>query len=347
MTIDFLPYTNEQILSDAGLQCTDIYQTLPYLTVEARRSGSNPYILVYRSRRFHAALPVLVSETPYREITKNKLYDAASPYGYPGIIYRDTPSTDELTEFFNLLSACAAQNNLVSVFIRLHPLYNQELAVHTQNINTTMHGRTVYVDLAQPADITEKQFSKNHQRGIKTLQKNGYSIKINHMQDYPLFILAYQQTMQRAGAASFYFFDDAYFEHLKTALGDKLVLISAYDPDGNFASGALFTIYGEIAQYHLGGTIEESRDAAPSKFVFNSAIEYFRAAHCRYLHLGGGVGSAEDELFRFKLGFAKSTWQYSTIRCITQPETYEQLVAAHREKTSLSGSNYFPLYRQP
>ncbi len=346
MMINFVPFTSDQQYADAGLTCKDIYQTQKYVSLEGAKINAAPYLFLYQSTALSAGIPVLVSEIPYKQLFSNTYADATSPYGYPGILFSKEPTVDEVDQLLDALIKCSFENNIVSLFIRLHPFYNQFTINNRSQMEQIVHGNTIYVDLTKLPDPNTTQYSTNHRRGIKQLLSAGYNVQINNWQDFGLFQSAYAETMEHVQAAPFYFFDKNYFEQLRSALKDHLHLISVYNQSNQFTCGALFTAFGDIVQYHLGGTLKVFRHDAPSKLIFDAAIRYFSKAKYKYLHLGGGLGTAEDELFRFKQGFSKTTWQFSTMRCITNPEIYHQLVETHQQKTTITGSNYFPLYRQ-
>ena len=65
-------------------------------------------------------------------------------------------------------------------------------------------------------------------------------------------------------------------------------------------------------------------------------------------HLGGGVGSGEDNLYKFKAAFNKnSDYQFSIGKQIFDQEAYDKLVAIRAEQDSSfdKESKFFPLYR--
>jgi hypothetical protein len=69
---------------------------------------------------------------------------------------------------------------------------------------------------------------------------------------------------------------------------------------------------------------------------------------CKTFHLGGGVGSGEDNLYKFKAAFNKnSDYQFSIGKEIFDQEKYDELVAMRAKKDPDFNpySKYFPLYR--
>lgn len=57
--------------------------------------------------------------------------------------------------------------------------------------------------------------------------------------------------------------------------------------------------------YHLSGSIKEYSNMAPSNLLLYEAALWGNANGCRSLYLGGGVGSGEDSLYKFKKAFYK------------------------------------------
>ena len=64
---------------------------------------------------------------------------------------------------------------------------------------------------------------------------------------------------------------------------------------------------------------------------------------CRTMHLGGGVGSQEDSLFKFKKSFYRGDehTRFAIGKKVFMQEEYDRLVAMREE---VSG-NFFPQYR--
>jgi hypothetical protein len=66
------------------------------------------------------------------------------------------------------------------------------------------------------------------------------------------------------------------------------------------------------------------------------------------LHLGGGVGGAEDSLFHFKAGFSPARGQFYTYRVVVDESknaTLNQAAESVRRVCGLESSNFFPGYR--
>ena len=111
---------------------------------------------------------------------------------------------------------------------------------------------------------------------------------------------------------------------------------------GEVIGGALFTVSASsaIAQYHLSATADGHRNLQPSKVILKDEITWTHSNGLRTLHLGGGVGAANDGLYRFKAGFTKGRRQFATRRLVLDTATYDALCA-----TADAPTKRFPAYR--
>lgn len=343
MAAEFIPYHSIEQLTAIGLTVQDFYQHADYVALDAGLQGGEPFIFILKETTFTMAIPVIRRRIIYRH-GETDYYDVTSPYGYPGYIMNREPDDATRELLLDELKKCAQQNNVVSVFLRLHPFFNAFTLPDTNNRQLVQHGATVFVDLHTSADILRSRYSTNHKRGIRLLLRDGFTTKINSLGELPAFIDAYTSTMELVEAKKYYRFDIAYFDRLMNIFHENIFLISAHHPDGTFASGAIFIATGDLVQYHLGGTAAAMRTYAASKLVFDAAIVYFHDAGKNILHLGGGYGSVEDELFRFKSGFSKSQKRFCTLRMITDEKIYTALTLDHTGG-SITSREFFPAYR--
>jgi hypothetical protein len=78
--------------------------------------------------------------------------------------------------------------------------------------------------------------------------------------------------------------------------------------------------------------------------MLDCAINWAKAAGNRVLHLGGGVGSRDDSLFRFKTGFSDLRSPFQTWRVICDHKRYVELTEdAGVFNAPIDG--FFPAYR--
>ena len=94
--------------------------------------------------------------------------------------------------------------------------------------------------------------------------------------------------------------------------------------------------------YHLSGSLREFGSLAPTNLLLYKAALWGNANGYKTFYLGGGVGSGEDSLFKFKRAFYKGVLNHFYIgRRIFAPDRYDELVGM-REPTD---QNFFPKYR--
>jgi hypothetical protein len=104
----------------------------------------------------------------------------------------------------------------------------------------------------------------------------------------------------------------------------------------------VYTETGGIVQYHLGATANEHLHLNPTKVMFDYANRWAKRRGNRWLHLGGGVGGADDSLFHFKAGFSPLRRTFATWRLVVDAAAYAALVPGGVEASQAS---YFPAYR--
>lgn len=95
--------------------------------------------------------------------------------------------------------------------------------------------------------------------------------------------------------------------------------------------------------YHLSGSVREFSSLAPTNLLLYEAALWGCANGYKTLYLGGGVGSGEDSLFKFKRAFYKGDLNHFFIgKKIYSQEIYSELIGLRAE---IENSGYFPMYR--
>lgn len=325
-------------------QCQhDFYHTAFYHKLE--QAQGEPVLLVGQSDTELLLLPLLL-----RPVFETELYDATSVYGYAGPI-ANKPMEKITPEFLTFFKREAdnffKQQNIVSVFSRLHPLIVSQPLFSGWGITKALN-KTVLIDLQQPLAVQRAQYRKSNRSEINQLiKKKGYLCEqLKGDDELKRFVEIYQQTMQKVTAAEYYFFDETYFKQfLQNGNFESFVLLAKV---GNtIAAGALFTISGNIMQYHLAGTDEAYAKDTPMKLIIDTARLIANKRKLQCLHLGGGVGGQDgDSLFNFKAGFSKDFAQFRVWNYIVDENAYQQLLS-ERGMASDPDDNFFPLYRKP
>jgi hypothetical protein len=95
-----------------------------------------------------------------------------------------------------------------------------------------------------------------------------------------------------------------------------------------------------IVQYHLSGNDEQALKLSPMKTLINHARQWATQRGAEVLHLGGGVGGAQDSLMLFKAGFSDRRHLFKTWRVVLDEQRYTELSGKE-----LGSTGFFPAYR--
>jgi hypothetical protein len=317
----------------------DFYHLPGYVDLCAREDRGEARALVVEDSGATLLLPLIL-----RSLPEGDRLDASSPYGYPGPIWA---GNDDQAVRRSLLAAgleALRDTGLVSLFVRLHPLLNPD---PPHDIGAVVrHGDTISIDLSTSTEALWAETRANHRRQINRALRDGYSARMDEtLGQLDTFVDLYRQTMTRRQAARGYFFDNAYFAALPAALGPRLHL-AVVEKDGAIAAAGLFVETNGIVQYHLSGTDGAHTDSQPLKLMIHFVRSWARERGAATLHLGGGLGSVNDSLFQFKLGFSPRRHPFHTLRAVLDEPAYRRLVRDRDPSLDPSDvTGYFPLYR--
>jgi lipid II:glycine glycyltransferase (peptidoglycan interpeptide bridge formation enzyme) len=153
--------------------------------------------------------------------------------------------------------------------------------------------------------------------------------------------------MDKDHAEEYYYFGEAFFESIHRDLHDNYEMFYAVLNDEIIAMSII--LYGnKQMHYHLGGSMIEYSYLPSSNLMFYKAALWGCEQGFKTFHLGGGVGSSEDNLYQFKAAFNRnSDYQFSIGKEIFDQEKYDELVKIRRESDPGfdETSSFFPLYR--
>lgn len=317
----------------------DVYHLPEYVSLSAKHDGGVPRALLAEDEQGRRLLLPLV----IREIDGGRT-DATSPYGYPGPLVVGTGDPGFVAEAMAESAQHLGTEGVVSAFVRLHPLLPVEGLGEPWTV--VYHGETVVMDLSEPTEELWRQTRSSHRRHVNKAMRQDHVFQMDAgADDDPAFRDLYRATMARHQAASYYFFDDDYFDALREFLGDRYH-IATVRIDGVVAAAALFTETCGFVEFLLSGHDDTYARSAPTIFLIHGARSWAKAKGYRWLHLGGGFGARADGLFGFKAGFSGATRPYHTMRIVLDPGAYRELSAeAGADVDPEDTSGYFPAYR--
>jgi hypothetical protein len=324
----------------------DVYHLPKYASLESQQGNHEPAALYGVNHMGDEFLvPLLLRSLPARLGLPDSWRDATVPYGYPAPIgsCRDAAS---MNEFLHQAAKVAQDNDVISLFLRWHPVWPRLSRRAIANEKIVDHGQTVFVDLTESIEDWHAQTRNELRYSVRRLAKLDYEVAIDDWSMLPEFHRVYQATMGRVGANSRYCYCLDYIYGLREAWGECLHLASVVSPTGEIAAAALFSECHGILQYHLSGSDEKYLRLAPTKFLLDHMRYWGKERGDKVFHLGGGVDGQEDSLFAFKAAFSKHRSSFQTSRIITDRNRYEQAMIASCGKPSHSQEMFFPTYRK-
>jgi len=313
----------------------DFYHLAEYHQLE--HSGQS-LLLYFSSNKTSIALPVIL-----RPIAGTVHNDLTSVYGYAGPLSdRENPDEQTLKIFRKELLHFFDTQKIVSAFTRLHPLFlNQEILLSGLG-EITDTNRTVGIDLSQPEQEQKRQYAHSMKNQINRLKRKNVLVKrVDTKEEIDLFIEIYKENMERVNASEMYFFPNDYFYRLMEELPTS-VFLAYYEEKA--ISGSLFTSCNGIVQPHLSATRNDFLRWSPLKLVWDCIRKDAIEKKEHWMHLGGGVGGADDTLFQFKTQFSDLRFSFKTWRYIHNTEIYSRLVS-EKYANQIPQTSFFPLYR--
>jgi len=314
--------------------------------------------VLVETRAVRALFPLLLK--PLKTLSfapKEPGFDAASAYGYGGLLLLDNARTlagNQASELLAGLRDWCMENQVVAAHIRLHPV------LHQANWFAGALGKGLHLHQAGPTIAIDLRHWHTETASIATLDKGRRSDLIYARRrlrltwasegttlegDLQSFRALYEARMTELGAGDYYHFPTEYYRLLAEGLGSRLDIAIAWLNDSPVGA-ALFMADKVMAHYHLSATNDLGRNNKATTLIINAAAERVRSQGCERLHLGGGA-DGEDKLFAFKRSFGGDLYRYSHLSLICDPPRYGRLVERRLVASDLPAlrSNYFPEYR--
>lgn len=324
----------------------DTYHLPAYVEVEARRLDGEPFAILVEGVDFVVLLPLVLRTLP-GSVRGN---DAVSPYGYPGPLVNAAAALDDsaLRRAGLEIHSTLADMGCASAFVRCHPLLPMAKSIIGDVGELRELGPTVWIDLTRNEQQRREQMNRNCRRSVNRTMQEGFVVDVDHdWEALDDFLALYRATMDRAHASGSYYFNRDYFLDLRQTLGSHIHMFTVSRRRQVIGAG-LFLESSGIAQSHLSGAHRLPGKLSADRLMIEQAASWFAARGNRALHLGGGVGAADDSLLQFKAGFSPQRGFYAVWEIIANQELFDAAVAT----TALAGSvdagvHYFPPYRMP
>ena len=319
----------------------DVYYLNGYLRSFMMHGDGSPHLLYYESGGMKAMYAFMLRPTIILG-----LYDTITPYGYGGVLFEGDTSKENLSAFWTTYLGAMKDLCVVDNFVRYHPILQNAEIVRPYSTVIDL-GKTIAIELTSPEVIWDNLTSKKRGK-IRKAEKNG--IIINHgkgMELFDQFIPIYNSTMDKDDASAYYYFDRDFYEAIHKGLNNHYEMFYAVFDDKIVMMAIMLYCNGQM-HYHLSGSLAEYRNLEPNNLLLYEAALWGCEQGLKTLHLGGGVGSGNDALFKFKEGFNRnSNYRFSIGKQVFDEEAYQRLVE-YRKLTDWgfdATSSFFPLYR--
>lgn len=324
----------------------DLYFDENYGKLYEKIENAEAKIFEYKSENGNISTQFMLREIP-QTINGKKYYDIITPYGYGGPVINEILKDKEklLEEFEESFSKYCSENNIVSEFVRFHPVVKNAFDFKKMYNPITM--RKTLITKLDEEDVIHKQISKSARKNVRQAFNKGVTYKITEKPDnIDVFKDIYYSTMDRNEATDYYYFDDEYFENMLKFFKKNLVLIEAIFEGKTIAAG-LYFIYNDVIHIHLSGTLTEYLYLSPAYVLRYALILWGIENNYKLIHHGGGRSNSDtDSLFLFKKNFAKIyDVDFYIGKKIWNKEIYDKLCEIKNIKDG-NDDGFFPAYRK-
>ena len=274
------------------------------------------------------------------------VHDIETVYGYTGPL-STTADESFLADAWSKFHEWCETQNVVAEFIRFNPLLDNSSLVDA-SYEVKLDRETIAVDLNCSEEQLWSSYPSGQRSKIRKAITSGLTCsELPVSEGLPAFTEIYTRTMDRVGAASYYYFSDTYLQELAAELGEHLKLFAVSDTAGTILAAALFFTYDKFIHYHLGGSESRARDLRPNNLLFHTVAEWGRQRGYGRFHLGGGRSpNPDDHLLRFKKTFSSLRGNFYTGRKVHNPAIYERLCSQWlKQRNQTTRPDYFLFYR--
>lgn len=320
----------------------DVYWLSGYVKAFQIHGDGEPLLFFYIGECVRGINVVMKRDIAKDEKFKGKIeegqyFDFATPYGYGGWIV-EGENTEEL---FRTYENWIEKNGIISEFVRFHPIVKNHDASRLF-YEVIQLGEVVHMDLSSPDDIWNNIISKNRNMIRKAIKNDVKVYNGRFPEIYEKFRTIYNATMDKDDAEEYYYFKPDFYKSVLEDLPQNAQLFWA-EKDGQVIAASIMIGANGYLNYHLSGSLREFSSLAPSNLILYTAALWGCANGYTTFYLGGGVGSGEDSLFKFKRAFYKGELNHFYIgKKIYDEMKYNELIELRNE---IDNPGFFPEYR--
>lgn len=320
---------------------SDFYYTYDYHQL-SKTEDEEPILIKYTEGDTALIIPLLL-----RDIENSNYKDATSVYGYAGPLVLKLDEKFNKEDFQKELNTFFNDNNIISVFTRLHPYIEHQEMILNGLGEVTAHGKVVNIDLTDTIENQRAKFNRRLKTYLNKSRRSCTVIEGNVDEHLDAFINLYHENMKRVDAKDSYFFSNAYYREILSSNDYESELsLCIFNETQEIIGASMFMKKGNIVQYHLSGLSEDHFELNPIKLIIDEMRIKSTEQGYKYFNLGGGLGSNEDSLFKFKSGFSKDFKDFKTWKYIVNEDAYKALtIDKLGEDIEVNEIDFFPAYR--
>jgi hypothetical protein len=329
----------------------DVYYLSGYTKAFKLHGDGEPTLIYYHNEEIRAINVVMIRDIAMDKKFNDKLetrslFDITTPYGYGGFIMEGTPNENNIKKLNEEYSDYCRSMNIITEFVRFHP------ALENSKMNDEIYevidlGKTITMDLISKEQIWNDLSSKNR-NVIRKAIKLGVEIYWGRSPELiDEFIPLYNATMNKDDATDYYYFNKEFYKSVLEDLRyNSLIFYALYDQ--KIISMSMILFGNDNMHYHLSASDREYQSLAATNLLLYEAACWGSENGYKTFHLGGGLGSKEDSLFKFKKAFNKNSETYFSIgRKIFNQEKYDELIEIRLQEDEFeTDTTFFPKYRK-
>lgn len=323
----------------------DIYFDMAYLKGSEKIEKGKLDFFLYEDSNGKGS-NIFIKREIEQDIVELPLYDLITPYGYGGPLIEIKQKSNReifIKTYFEKYEAYCNENNIVSEFVRFHPLEkNYEYSKNFYNV--IYNSNTIFMDLSSEEAIENNMISKARNM-VRKAEKNHLIFEEDkNLEAINNFIKLYYETMDKNNASALYYFDKEYFYDI-FLLKDKVKLFSVKYLDKVIAT-SMVLIGKKWIHYHLSANSKIGYKLAANNFLLYNIAKWGNRNGYEKFHLGGGYGGNESPLYKFKHSMNKNgILEFYIGKKIYNKELYKRLVDKKNLTNEEKESSFFPLYR--
>jgi len=329
----------------------DVYYLYGY-TKAFQLHGDGDPILFYYVDEYIRAINVVMKRDIEKDINfrgliqSNTTFDITTPYGYGGFLIEGDVNETSIKKLNDEYSSYCRSENIVSEFVRFHPVLKNSIT-NKQLYEVVDLSSTITLQLRSKNEIWNEMSGKNRNVIRKAIKSGVKTYWGRSTELIDSFIPLYNATMKNDNAVQYYYFNREFYESIIEDLKyNSMFFYSVYE--GKVISIAIILLANGNMHYHLSASDKDYSSLAATNLLLCEAASWGCDNGFTTFHLGGGLGSKEDNLFKFKKAFNKNSDTYFSIgKKIFDQDKYNYLMKMRfygREHDALD--SFFPAYRK-